>query len=158
MTKYNLILSLISVLFFIILGFLIWHTSVLFIDFADMFPDAQTGPELVLDTGTTSHEASIDLNNPPQIVDNSTDNSNFGHYETIEETIARIKRDVFVTGTIIGTLGQETGFFQIEGMPDRSFKINKQLMDGFIITGITENRVILKNQTGNEIIFLDVGK
>lgn len=158
MTKYNLILSRVSLLFLIIIGLLIWHISVIFVDFADMFPDAQTASELVLDAETISHEATISLNKPSQIVDNSTDSSNLGHYETIEETIARIKRDVYVTGSIISAPGEEAALFRIEGMPDRSFNINTQLMDGFIITGITENRVILKNQTGDEVIFLDVGK
>ena len=106
----------------------------------------------MLDTGTTSHEASIGLSKPPQIVDNSTDSSNFGHYETIEETIARLKRDVRVTGAP----GQEVALFQIEGMPDRSFKINTQLMDGFIITEITNNHVALKNQIGDETFTIRV--
>ena len=122
-----------------------------------MFSDAETGSELVLDTGTTSHEASIGLSKPPQIVDNSTDSSNFGHYETIEETIARIKRDVYATGAIISAPGQEVALFQIEGMPDRSFKINTQLMDGFIITEITNHHVALKNQIGDETFTIKVG-
>ena len=119
-----------------------------------MFPDTETGSELALNTETGSHEATI---KSPQIVDNSTDGSNFGHYETIEETIARIKRDVYVTGAIISAPGEEVALFQIEGMPDRSFKINTQLMDGFIITEITNHHVALKNQIGDETITIKVG-
>ena len=158
MTKYQQIFSLVSLLFLIILGLLFWRASIIFTDFAGMFPDAKTGPDLALNTQTNRHELTTGLIASPQIADNRTDNNSFGHYETIEETIARIKRDVYVTGAIIGTPGREFALFRIEGMPDRSFSINTQLMDGFIITGITDNRVILKNQTGNEIIFLDVGK
>jgi hypothetical protein len=84
------------------------------------------------------------------------DSQQAGHYETIEETIERLKRDVVVTGTIIGMPGQESALFQIEGMPDRSFKINTQLMDGFIITKITEKDITLKNQIGNETLTLYV--
>ena len=135
---------------------LIWRTSVLFTDMVSMFPNAVKGSELAPDAETTSHEATISLNKPLQTVDNNTDSSNFGHYETIDETIARIKRDVRVTGAIIGARGQEAALFQIEGMPDRSFKINTQLMDGFIITVITNNHVVLKNQSGDETFSLMV--
>ena len=61
-----------------------------------------------------------------------------------------------VTGTITGTLGQESAIFQIEGMADRLFNINTQLMDGFIIKEITNSYVVLKNQTGNEAFSLYV--
>ena len=81
-----------------------------------------------------------------------------GDYETIEDTMSRLKRDVYVTGTLIGVPGQEQAFFKIEGMPDRSFNINTQLMDGFIITEITNNHVVLKNQIGDETFFLFVGE
>ena len=110
----------------------------------------------MLDTGTTSHEATISLDKPPQIDDNNSDSSNFGYYETIKETIARIKRDVYVRGTIISAPGEEVALFQIEGMPDRSFKINTQLMDGFIITEITNHHVVLKNQIGDETFSIRV--
>lgn len=79
-----------------------------------------------------------------------------GYYETIEETIARLKRDVVVTGTVTGVPGEESAMFRIEGMPDRSFAINTQLMDGFIITEITSDHVVLKNQTGNESFVLNI--
>lgn len=82
--------------------------------------------------------------------------SNIGYYETIEEIIARIKRDVVVTATIIGTPGQEYAMFKIEGLPDQSFKINMQLMGGFIITKITQNQIELKNQIGDESFSLKV--
>jgi len=91
---------------------------------------------------------------PPRLAENNPISR--GNYETIQETIARIKRDVNVTGTILGAPGQETALFQIEGMADRSFKINTQLMDGFIITQITNKHVVLKNQIGNETFALDV--
>lgn len=77
-----------------------------------------------------------------------------GHYETIEETMARIKKNVVVTGTLESTQGQKTALFQIEGMPDRSFQLYTQLMDGFIITEISDNGVVLKNQAGDERIYL----
>ena len=139
------------------LGIIIRRASTLFTDLADMFPDVKTGQDLTLDTQTNTHKLTPSLIEFPQIADNRTASNNLGHYESIEETIARIKRDVYVTGSIISTPGEEAALFQIEGQPDRSFNINTQLMDGFIITGITGNRVILKNQTGDEIIFLDVG-
>lgn len=88
--------------------------------------------------------------------DTDTENRLPGHYETIEETIARIKKDVIVTGTVTGLPGEETAFFQIEGMADRAFLINTQLMDGFIIKEITETHVILKNQIGEETFILNV--
>ena len=88
--------------------------------------------------------------------DSEVDNHRFDSYETIEETIERIKKDVVVTGTILAGSGQELAIFQIEGMPDRSFKINTQLMDGFIITKITEKDITLKNQIGNETLTLYV--
>ncbi len=130
----------------------------IFTDLSAMFTDTKSESTLVLDTKTNRHEEAVSLNDSTQLTSNLADRSNFGHYETIEETIARIKRDVHVTGAIISAPGQQSALFQIEGLPDRSFSINTQLMDGFIITGITENRVILKSQTGNEIIFLDIGK
>jgi hypothetical protein len=86
----------------------------------------------------------------------NTDNSSSGGYEIIEETIARLKKEVVVTGTITGIPGEETAYFKIEGMADRAFLINTQLMDGFIIKEITETRVILKNQIGKETFVLNV--
>ena len=74
--------------------------------------------------------------------------------ETIDQTIARIKRDVIVTGTITGIAGKESAMFQIEGMADMPFQINTQLMDGFIITEITKDHVVLKNQIGEETFTL----
>ena len=81
---------------------------------------------------------------------------NSDHYETTEETITRLKHDVIVTGTITGMPGQESAMFQIEGMADRVFNINTQLMDGFIIKEITGSHVTLKNQLGNETFTLYV--
>jgi hypothetical protein len=156
MINYKRILSLVSLLFLMTFGILVWRISVLFNDFAGVFPDAETGSEIVLETETTSHKGMISLNKSPQIEDNNSNSSNFGYYETIEQTVARIKKDVVVTGSIVGEPGEEMAYFQIEGMPDRSFTINTQLMDGFIITEITNHHVVLKNQTGNETISLMV--
>ena len=154
----KLIINLGSILFLTILSVLIWRTSMLFTDMSAMFTGTKSESTLVPDTKANKHEQVASLNDSNQFTNNLVDTSNVGHYETIEETIARIKRDVYVTGSIISTPGKEEALFQIEGMPDRSFSINTQLMDGFIITGITDNRVILKNQTGDEVIFFDVGK
>ena len=158
MTRCKLIFNLVSILFLTILSALIWRTSMLLTDMSAMFTDTKSESALVPDTKTNRHEQVASLNDSTQFTNNLADSSNVGHYETVKETIARIKRDVYVTGSLISTPGEEAALFRIEGMPDRSFSINTQLMDGFIITGITDNRVILKNQTGNEIIFLDVGK
>ncbi len=79
-----------------------------------------------------------------------------GLREPIEKTIARIKHNVVVTGTLTGSPGQESAVFQIEGMEDRRFHINTQLMDGFIIRKITGSTVVLKNQVGSETISLHV--
>ena len=139
-------------------GIFIWHASVLFANLSSLFSSQEVSASHEVGAEqtakTTSQVEILSLNEQSQ----DTASLNRGLYETIEETISRIKRDVHVTGAIISTPGQEVALFQIEGMPDRSFSINTQLMDGFIITGITDNRAILKNQTGNEIIFLDVGK
>lgn len=156
MSKLNLTLS--SVLFLIMMGvgLLIWRISLLFTDFATILADLGAGSDSELAINTTSQEEAKSLNESHQITENSSVNNSFGHYETIDETIARIKRDVQVTGAILGAHGQEKAFFQIEGMPDRSFKINTQLMDGFIITAITHNHVVLKNQSGDETFSLSV--
>jgi hypothetical protein len=90
------------------------------------------------------------------LTDSDVNKELIGHYETIEETIARIKRDVMVTGVLTGTPGQETALFQIEGLPDQSFHVNTQLMDGFIITRIDGNQVVLKNQIGDESFSLKI--
>ena len=117
-----------------------------------MFSNVETSSDSELSTKTTRHEVTITVNESSHDIDNS----NSGSYETIEGTIARINRDVIVTGTITGTPGQESAIFQIEGMPDLSFQINTQLMDGFIITDITENQIVLKNQIGDESFSLNV--
>lgn len=83
---------------------------------------------------------------------------NNAYAESIEETIMRIKRNVVVTGIITGSLGEKSALFQIEGMPDRLFNINTQLMDGFIIKEITSKYVLLKNQQGEETFFLYVNQ
>lgn len=139
-----------------IFGILVWRIVVLFTGFTGVFPDVETGSELVLGTETTSHKEPISLLKSPQIDDNNSDSSNFGYYETIKETIVRIKKDVVVTGSLVGKPGEEMAYFQIEGMPDRPFKINTQLMDGFIITEITNHFVVLKNQSGDETFSLMV--
>ena len=146
MIKYRHIFTVVILL---LLGFLIWRTSILFTDLSSLLSNKDTTTESGLNT--VNEESTMNINKPPQPAGN-----NVGHYETIEETIARLKRDVVVTGTITGTLGQESAIFQIEGMADRLFKINTQLMDGFIIKEITNSYVVLKNQTGNETFSLYV--
>lgn len=79
-----------------------------------------------------------------------------GRYETLQQTMARLRRDVIVTGTITGIPGEEFAMFRIEGMPDRLFKLHSQLMDGFIIQQITTTEVVLKNQRGDETLVLTV--
>ena len=125
-------------------------------DLAAIFSDAETGPGPEFNTVNSRPEKKIGRNTTPQITINEV-NSNSGNFESIEETIARIKRDVYVTGVIIGAPGKEAALFKIEGMLDRSFKINTQLMDGFIITEITNDHVMLKNQIGDESFSLNVG-
>ena len=129
----------------VILGLLIWRTSILFTNLSSLFSSIETTARLSTNAGRP--EPTKNLSKPPKLIDN-----NAGYYETIEETIARLKRDVIVTGTILGTPGQESALFQIEGMADRLFKINTQLMDGFIIKEITTSNVVLKNQVGNETL------
>ena len=138
----------------ILLGILIWRTSMVFINITGLVSNSEISSDSELSIKTTVHKETITLNESSQGNDNIADNGNFSAYDTIEETIARIKQDVYVTGTIIGTPGQETALFQIEGMADLSFKINTQLMDGFIIKQITNDKVILKNQIGEETIEL----
>ena len=65
-------------------------------------------------------------------------------------------RDVRVTGTLTGTPGRQSALFRIEGMPDRAFSIDTQLMDGFVITEIGKDYVVLKNQVGPESFTLEV--
>lgn len=137
---------------FLLLGLFIWRTSVLFIDLKEMLSSDELGSDTELITTVNIHDETISVNK-------SSDNINSYNtsaYETFEETIARIKRDVIVIGTIIGNQGEESAVFQIENMPDQSFKINTQLMDGFIITTITKNEIVLKNQIGDESFSLKV--
>lgn len=79
-----------------------------------------------------------------------------GYYETTEEIMIRIKQDVLVSGTMIDGSGDKVALFRIEGQPDRPFALNAQLMDGFIITKITDQHVILKNQQGPEKLYLNI--
>jgi len=150
----KLFISIVSILSFIVLNILIWRTSQHITNFVPLLDNIDTDSKLGTDQDRNknklSHTKLIQTNN------NSTNISNFTHQETIEETIARINRNVIVTGTVIGIPGQESAIFQIEGMPDKSFQINTQLMDGFIITKITQNEVVLKNQIGNESFSLSV--
>lgn len=77
-----------------------------------------------------------------------------GSRETIEETMARLKRDVIVTGAVLGSGNNKSAFFSVEGNPDKEFKIETQLMDGFIITDISASQVTLKRRHGSEMITL----
>jgi hypothetical protein len=156
MMKLRLIFSSVLIVFLMVPGILIWRTSDISTDPAAVFPEIEKGPDSALETKSTSLEEPISLNESLQATDNNTNSRNFGYYETIEETIARIKRDVYVTGVIIAAPGQEIALFQIEGMTDRPFNINTQLMDGFIITEITNRHVVLKNQTGDEAFSLRI--
>ena len=112
---------------------------------SDVNPDS----ELNAMTDTQKQALYIGFMSGQRSVDKNFENSQPGRNETIEETITRIKRDVVVTGTVTGIPGKETAYFQIEGMSDRAFLINTQLMDGFIINEITETQIILKNQKLN---------
>ena len=152
MIKFKLIITSILFLLLVILIILIWRVSLLFNNLNGMIPEVVTNVEIELDKKITNHIETTTPNTSSLI----TDKENFGHYETIEETIVRIKRDVIVTGTITGTPGKESAMFQIEGMADRSFNINTQLMDGFIIIDINQKRIILKNQSGDESFSMPV--
>ena len=151
MIKYRPAIASILFLFLIVLSILIWRASLLFINLNTMLPAAETNPEVELNTEATDHIKKINLTSPLII-----NKGNSVHNETIEQSIARIKRDVVVTGTFIGTAGAESALFQIKDKPDQSFNISAQLMDGFIITEITQNQVILKNQSGDESFFIPV--
>lgn len=141
MIKYKLIIASILIFFLIILCIIIWHSSLLFENLATLLPKAERDSEIELNA-TTNHKKTITLSALPLI----TNGSNSDQLETIEQTIARIKRDVIVTGTITGISGEESAIIQIKNMTDRSFRINTHLMDGFIIVNITPNHIILKNQ------------
>lgn len=147
MAKYRFILIPVILL---LLGVFAWCTSMLFINLSGLL--SNTGTDSELNIKTNRQVETLSFNEQPH----DTDNRNSGYYETIEETITRIKRDVIVTGTITGVSGQESALFQIEGMEDRAFLINTQLMDGFIIKEITNSYVVLKNQVGNETFSLYV--
>ena len=45
------------------------------------------------------------------------------------------RRDVIVTGTVIGSPGQESAMFQIEGMADRQFKNSYSVNGWFYYQG-----------------------
>lgn len=138
------------------LGIFIWNISVLYSDLSTFFSSHEISPshEIVTKQSTNALNPVVSLNNILQ--SQVADSIKRGQYELIHETMARIKRDVIVTGAIIGTRGLEEALFQIEGMPDKPFKINTQLMDGFIITEISNRNVLLKNQSGNETLTLEV--
>ena len=73
-----------------------------------------------------------------------------GYFETVDEIITRLERDVVLTATLKGESTYESAIFRIEGLPERRFKLGHQLMDGFIIVEIGPNSVRLKNQIGPE--------
>lgn len=152
MTQFRVIFS--TGLLVLLVGgvFLIWNVSSLVSSLGSLISDVSS--HTVQGTNLSMHEEAISIA-PILVSENNTDNISTGHYETIEETIARIRRDVNVTGVIVGSPGEEIAFFQIEGLPDRPFKIDTQLMDGFIITEITNNKVVLKNQVGEETVSLN---
>jgi len=136
----------------LVMGVLIWRNSAQPIN-ASLVPTVSALSTL----SGISHEMSEEeiTHTEPQ-----TENSvaGMGHYESIEETISRLRKDVLVTGTTMSIPGEESAIVQIEGLSERIFKINTQLMDGFIIEKITSRRVLLKNQSGEETISLIVGR
>ena len=156
MIKYRFFLGSVLFLSFIWVSVFSARTAVFSPGLTTVEVDTQTVSDSTTGERKTLHKQRPGPDGSYPVTVNSQDNSNVGHYETIDETIARIKRDVQVTGAILGAHGQEKAFFQIEGMPDRAFKINTQLMDGFIITAITNNHVVLKNQSGDETFSLSV--
>ena len=106
------------------IGIGIWRLSIMVFNISDLF---------------SATETAVKINSAPAITEIIKDNDKESdltvaninsYYETINETIARLKRDVVVTGAITGTSGQESAMFKIEGMPDREFLINTQLMIG----------------------------
>lgn len=143
---------IITSVLFLVFVVLIWRASLLLNNLVSLLPETETKPEVGLDTDVNWTQKIFD----PDTFISGADTNNTGYYETIEETMTRLKRDVVVTGTITGTSGKESAMFQIENMPDRSFDINTQLMDGFIITEITQTQVTLKNQSGDESFSLPV--
>lgn len=146
--------STVLIILFLAVAILFWNGANRFANPATYFTDVES--ESGSDAQTTMHDRVIAIIPPSPVAKNSIDSTSTGHYETLEETMARIKRDVNVTGTIMGVAGKEVAFFQIEGLPDQPFKVNTQLMDGFLITSITKDHVVLKNQLGVETLFLDV--
>jgi len=155
MGKSGIILSLGLLLLLSVPGILVWRIASYISDLSAPLPVTQTGTRADAGENTAGpgQHADLDASSRMPI---STDSAEHGHYESIEEIIARIKRDVIVTGTFTGRHGAESALFRIEGMPDRSFDIHTQLMDGFIITRIDRNQVILKNQSGDESLSLPV--
>lgn len=121
-----------------------------------MLSDVNSDSELSSTTDTQIQAPLTNFTRGQLPADNNPEHSQQDRYETIEETIARIKKDVIVTGTIKGVSGEEVAYFQIEGMKDRAFLIDTQLMDGFIIEEITNSYVVLKNQVGDETFYLHV--
>lgn len=140
MFKFKTVIISVSI---VLLSILVWRTTMLFGSLADWILTDDTGTQVKTDFESDSKSA-------------SKANQHEGHYETIQETIERLKRDVVVTGTITGAPGLESAMFRIEGMADRQFMINKQLMDGFIIREITKMNVVLVNQAGHERINFEV--
>ena len=140
---------LITIIIIFLLSFFIWNTLILSTISSSLNVDMNA--VTTLDEITDNKGYAIKTNKPLLFSSNT-----LGYYETTEETIVRLKRDVVVTGTILSKPEHTYALFQIEGMSDAAFNINTQLMDGFIIKKITESYVVLKNQTGNETFSLYV--
>lgn len=153
MVKYRYIFTTII---FALISVMVWRSSVLYNNIVNFL--AQEDNYSITELNITANKKEK-IKNTNQI---SKDNSisagkgDAGNAEPIQQAIARINRDVIVTGTLTGAPGKESATFQIEGMADRVYKIDTQLMDGFIIKKITGATVTLKNQIGDEIIILHV--
>lgn len=135
----NLVVTIVISLVSIIL----WRTGMLYVAVSDF----SSGDNQIVKTQFFFQNNNI----------KETHTSQTGRYESLLETVSRIKRDVVYTGYVEGVTGKKSAIFQVEGMQDKTFDINTQLMDGFIITEITKTNVVLTNQTGNEKIVLSLG-
>jgi hypothetical protein len=156
MLKSGPVVSFVLLLLLIVPGILVWRVASFISDTPASPPDSEAGARAEAGATAAGFTERAVPDASPHILNNSTDSGKSGHYESIEEIIARIKRDVIVTGTVTGTQGTESAIFRIERMPDRSFDINTQLMDGFIITRISHNQITLKNQSGDESFSMPV--
>lgn len=144
-------ISFLSIFMILMSGFFVWQLSVLYSSFSRISP-ALTSKNLESDVTKLN---SPRLNNEPAflMIEHRTNSDSVA---SIEAIVARLKRDVVVTGTILRTPETDSAMFRIKAMADQEFFVNKQLVDGFIITSITRTRVVLTNQKGSGTITLPV--